>query len=332
MPRKIEISHRTIIFTVFFLIFLWVILLIKDIILEFFLALLIMAVFDPLVTRLSRRNIPRSASVLIVYILLFSLVGLAVASIVPSLVDQTTSFINNLPRFLNSIGISSLLSGQIMEQAFNQIGALPAKVAETVVSLFSNILGIVAVFVFAFYLLSEREDLKNQIGILVGVKRKYIFERALDLIEDKLGKWARAEVTLMIAVGLANFIGLRLLNIPFALSLSILAGTLEIVPYIGPVLAAVPAVLIGFGISPIIGLAVAALAFLIQQLENYVLVPKIMQKNIGVNPIIILVVLAIGARLAGVIGLLVSIPIYISLQVIVQEFLTKEENSSDLQS
>jgi predicted PurR-regulated permease PerM len=129
----------------------------------------------------------------------------------------------------------------------------------------------------------------------------------------------------MFVVGLANYIGLRLLGIPFALPLAILAGLLEIVPYIGPILAAVPAVLIGLGISPIIGVAAASLAFLIQQLENYLFVPKIMQKSAGVNPIVTLFSLAVGLEVAGIVGLLISVPVYITVKVLAGEYLLKNK-------
>jgi len=295
--------------------------------LEFFLALLIMAVFDPFVTKLSSHKIPRVASVLLAYLLLIGGAGFTIAAVIPPLIDQTTSFINNLPRFLDTLGVSTLVSDQLAQQAINQIGALPGKLVSTVVSLFSNLLGIVAILVFAFYLLSERNSLKKQLVMWIGEKRESEIEHKFDLIEKKLGAWARGQLALMIAVGLANYIGLRLLGIPFALPLSILAGSLEIVPYIGPTLAAAPAVLIGFGISPIIGCAVAAMAFLIQQLENYVLVPKIMQKSTGINPIITLLVLAIGARLAGFVGLLISVPVFITIQVIASQYLVPAEEN-----
>ena|SRR3989344_1936973 len=328
MPRKIEISHRTIIFTVLFLVFLWLLYFIRDIILEFFLALLIMAVFNPLVTKFTQYKIPRGVSVIIVYVLILCTFGLAIAAILPPLVEQTTSFINNLPRFMDNMGVSSWVSDKLVEQTVGQIGTLPGKIVNATVSIFSNFLGIVAVLVFAFYLLSERESLKNQIVFWLGEKRESIVEKKISLIEEKLGGWARGQLTLMVVIGVANYIGLKLLGIPFSLPLSILAGVLEIIPYIGPTLAAIPAVLIGFGISPIIGVATAAMAFLIQQLENYVLVPKIMQKSTGINPIITLLVLAIGFRLAGLIGLLIAVPIYITVQVFAKNYVTPGEDPS----
>jgi predicted PurR-regulated permease PerM len=100
-----------------------------------------------------------------------------------------------------------------------------------------------------------------------------------------------------------------------------LAGLLEIVPYIGPIIAAIPAVIIGFGISPVIGLATAALALLIQQLENYVLVPKVMEKSVGVSPIVTLLSLAVGFKVAGIVGALISVPVVITLQVLSKEYI-----------
>jgi predicted PurR-regulated permease PerM len=163
-------------------------------------------------------------------------------------------------------------------------------------------LGILSVLIFAFYLLLARDKLDDQLLHIFGEKNKTKFGKTLDLLEKKLGGWARGELALMFLVGSLNFIGLTLLRIPFALPLSLLAGSLEIIPSIGPVVAAIPAIVIGFGISPYMGFAVVALAFLIQQVENYVFVPKVMEKSVGVSPVITLLALAIGFKLVGVIG------------------------------
>lgn len=323
MTRKVDISYKTILFTVAVIISLWVTFLIREIILQFFLALLITAILNPLVTRLSKRRIPRAASVIVVYLLLFAVVTITVAAVIPSLVKQTTDFIANFPVFVDRLGISSLVSDQVVNQFLLQLGSLPAKIANILISAFSNILGMVAVLVFAFYLLSEREKLDEQLAQLLGREKENLIESKMALVETRLGSWARGQLTLMFVVGLSNYIGLTALGIPFSLPLSILAGLLEIIPYIGPIIAAVPAVLIGFGISPLLGFATAALAFLVQQLENYLFVPKIMQHSTGIHPIITLLSLAIGFKLVGVIGILIAVPVYITLQVLVQERLNE---------
>ena len=124
---------------------------------------------------------------------------------------------------------------------------------------------------------------------------------------------------LIFMVGFSTYIGLRLLGVPYALPLSILAGLLEIVPYVGPIIAAIPAVIIGFGTSPVIGVATTALAFLIQQIENYIFVPNIMQRSVGLSSLIVLLSLAIGFRLFGVVGAIISIPAVLTIQVLGKE-------------
>jgi predicted PurR-regulated permease PerM len=321
MPKKVEISYKTILFTVFFLISLWFIYFIREIILQFFIALLIMSIFNPIVSKLAMKKVSRGLSILAIYLLLLLGAGFAIGAIIPPLIEQTTSFVNNVPKFLANLGVSSFISEQATGQFFAQLGSIPSYVAKTTVSVFSNVLALVAVLVFAFYLLAERDKLIDQLGVYIGEERKRMLVRIINNTELRLGGWARGEAGLMFVVGLANFIGFRLLGIPFALALAILAGLLEMVPYIGPIIASIPAILIGFGISPVIGIAVAALVFLIQQLENYVLVPKIMQRSVGVNPIITLLALAIGFKLSGVIGLLISVPVFLVLQVLTKEYL-----------
>jgi len=324
MPKKIEISHKTIIFTVLFLLSLWFLYLVRDIILQLFIALLIMAILNPLVSKLSKWKIPRGISVFLVYLLVFGVIGGIIAGIVPPLVSQTTSFANNLPKYLVDVGINRFLSEELIGQFISQLGNIPAQVVKLGVSVFSNILDVFAVLIFAFYLLLVREKLDDQLAFLFGEEKKHRVGRFIDILENRLGGWARGELLLMLLIGSTTYLGLTLLGIPFALPLALLAGLFEIIPYLGPIIAAIPAVLIGLSISPLMGLATAALAFLIQQIENYLFVPKVMEKSVGVSPIITLIALAVGFRLAGIVGVVISVPAVIALQVVSNQYLLKE--------
>jgi len=321
MPRKIEISHRTIIFAVLFLIFLWLLYYIRDLILELFVALLIMAILNPLVTRLSKFKIPRAISVFIVYLVVFGVFGAVIAGIIPPLVEQTTSFVNNLPKYLSSLGIGGYINEQITGQLLSQLGSIPGQIVKVGISVFSNVVAVITVLILAFYLLLARNKLEDQLGLFFGDDKKRELGRIIDLLESRLGGWARGALTLMALVGVSNYIGLVILGIPFALPLAILSGLLEIIPYLGPVVAAIPAVIIGLSISPLMGLAVAALAFLIQQLENYLFVPKVMEKSAGVSPIVTLLSLAVGFRIAGVVGVVISVPVVLTVQVLLSKYL-----------
>jgi len=247
-----------------------------------------------------------------------------VSAVIPPLIEQTTLFAANLPTFLTRLPISSDVVSQIVQQAISQLGSVPSQVARIIFGIFGNVVSIITVLVFAYYLLSERQRLVVQLAQLVGAEKEKEYLKILERLEYSLGSWARGQLTLMFVVGLTTYFGLVLLGFPYALPLAILAGVFEVVPYIGPFISAFPAVVIGFGISPFMGVAAVILYFLIQQFENYVFVPKIMQSSTGVNPVITLLALAIGLRLAGPIGLILSVPIYLTAQILFKEFSSKK--------
>lgn len=316
--RTIEISHKTIIFTVLFLIGLWVLWQIRTVALALFIAFILATALNPPVTGLARIKIPRGFAILLIYLLLLGGIFGVTASIVPPLVDQTSVLVSKLPEYLNSFGVIGIDQKLISEQLAN-IGKLPANVFQFIVSIFSNIISVFIVLVLTFYLLLEWGKLDNHLAFLFGQDsaRAKVF---LSKLERRLGGWARGELILMTIIGVMTYIGLRLLGIHFALPLAILAGLLEIVPTVGPLISAIPAVVIGFTISPVMGISVAALYFLIQQAENSFIAPKVMQKSVGIAPLVTLITLAVGAELGGIMGAILAVPILLLAQVAISEF------------
>lgn len=331
MARTIEISHRTVVFTVLFLGLIWFLIQIWPIIIGLFISLLLMTALTPLVDRLERFHIPRGLAILITYFILLGVFILGLASIVPPLLDQTTTLANRLPRlfddlgaWLVSLGISGI-SGDIIAAQLSQVGAIPANLVRFTVSLFSNIIAVFTVLVITFYLLLERKNLEKYLVVLFGEGGEKRAKSFVDKLEARLGGWVRGELALMLIVGLLTYAGLRLLGIPFSLPLAILAGILEIVPNIGPTISAIPAVLVALTISPVMGVAVAALYFLVQQLENSIIVPKVMQRAAGVNPLATIISLAIGFKLAGALGAILSVPVVIAIHVTAVEFFSSRK-------
>lgn len=323
-PKKIEISHRTIIFTVLFLLGLWFLYFIRGIVTMLFVAFLLAVILGPLVTLLGRIKIPRAIAIVITYILFIGIIGGAIALFTPALVQQTTNFVSALPTYLSNIGINSSTSGDFVSGILNQFSGVPEGILNITFSVFSNVISVVTVLVFAFYMLMTQGGLKGQINTLFGEERGEKMSELFTTIEEKLGRWARGELVLMLAVGVGMYLGLLAIGIPYALPLAVLSGLLEIVPTLGPIVAAVPAVIIGLGISPLAGIGAAAVAFLIQQLENYVLVPKIMQKSAGISPLAVLIAIAIGAKLMGITGVIIAVPFVIILQVLIKKYFVKE--------
>ena len=145
-------------------------------------------------------------------------------------------------------------------------------------------------------------------------------------IENKLGAWLRGQLVLMLIIGVATYLGLILLGVDYALALAVIAGLLEIVPILGPIISAVPALIMGFVISPVTGFAVIGLYLLIQQLESNLIVPKVMQKAVGFNPLVTIIALMVGGQLMGIVGAILAVPIVI-VAVEVVKFLVKEQRS-----
>ena len=171
MPKKIEISHKTIIFTVLFLISLTFLYFIRDIIIQFFVALLVMTILNPLVARLSKFKIPRALSIIVVYILTLGIVGVALAGIIPPLVDETTTFVNNLPEYIENLAVPNIIVEPVINQLFSTLGELPAQAAKATISIFSNLLNVILVLIFAFYLLMARSKQDEQLDVFFGKER-----------------------------------------------------------------------------------------------------------------------------------------------------------------
>ena len=142
-------------------------------------------------------------------------------------------------------------------------------------------------------------------------------------VDDKLGNWLRGQIVLSICIGVMSWIGLMLIGMPFALPLALIAGFLEIVPTLGPILSAIPAVIVALTISPTLAVGVLVLYILIQLTENHIIVPKIMQHAVGLNPVVIILGIMIGANLMGLVGALLSIP-FISFVILLFRSINQE--------
>lgn len=323
MPRKIEISHKTIIFTVLFLVSLWFLYFIRDIIFLFFISLLLMAIINPFVTKLSRFKIPRGVSILVAYILSIGIFVFLIYSLFPVVIDQTTKLISLFPSFIENIGLVPVLGDSLISQIASHVGNFSESLVKFTFSAFSNVLSLITVLVMTFYLLLGREKIEQGVDGAFGKEIKRKVKLFLDLWERELGGWIKGQLLLMLFVGVLTFIALIALRIPFALPLALLAGLFEIIPIIGPLFSAIPAVIIGFNISPLFGFLIIALYFLVQQIENHLLVPKIMEKSTGINPVLVILSLSIGSKVAGFLGVLLAIPVFLTLKIALRVFLAR---------
>lgn len=321
MVTKVEISHKTILFTAVLAAAIWFVIQIQEIIFLLFIAFLLMTALRPLVEFLERFRIPRVFSILLIYVVVFGFFGASIASAIPSLASQVNRLIQELPgitqRVLPALDID-------IRSITQQVAPISENVVRVTVSIFSNVITMLTILVFAFYFLLERRNAESMVVAWMGQEAATKVIEVVRAVETKLGAWVRGEMILMFFIGILVYVGLTLLHMEFVLPLAILAGLLEIVPIIGPVLSAVPAVLIALGTSPLLALSVVALYFIVQQVENNLVIPFVMRKSVGLSPLMTIVALMVGGKLAGLTGLFLAVPSLLVIQVLFETFLTKQ--------
>lgn len=324
MIRKVDISHKTIFFITGFLALLWALFQIREVIIVLFVAIIFMSALDPIVDYLMHYKVPKALAVALIYILIVGLIATLLTFVVKPLVEQTTHLAQSLPDTLDRLSFVGPIDQNIVQEQINNISR---NAVTFTLALFGNFITFISVAVLTFYLLLERDKL-DQLLTQFFFGREEKIKKITRRIEYKLGAWLRGQLALSLIIGLAVYMALFLLAVPYALPLAIIAGLLEVVPVIGPIISAIPAVLIALTVSPILGLIVAGAFFVIQQLENHIVVPQIMKKAVGLNPLIVILAVAIGGKLLGISGALLAVPITVVIQIISEGVINDDEQQT----
>ncbi|MEX1051918.1 MAG: AI-2E family transporter [Patescibacteria group bacterium] len=325
---KVDISTSTFVRLILFLLALWFIFLIRDVLVLLFLVMIIVAGLSPTVDRWAK-TITRPGAVISVFLLFVVILGAILGLIIPPFVTQLQEFANNLPLYADQLSRSDS-DGFLTEAAkltvanLNQIASQLSNISG---SLFTKTLGVinglvamVTVLVLAFYLLLEEEGMKK---IYKGIIPNEWYDDLAETtrkIAGRLGAWLRGQLFLMFIVGFAVTIGLLIVGSPYALSLGIWAGLTEAIPIVGPWLGAVPGVAVGLAESPLQGFLTLLVYLVIQQLEGNILVPKIMSKAVGLNPVIVIIAILIGGKLYGLMGVVLAVPLAAVVSVITEDW------------
>ena len=326
MDRNIIISTRTILILLTSILTLWLMVQIGNILRSIFVALILTLGLNPLVDWLTEQKISRSLAVALTYIFFLGIVLGLFALAFPPMVGQLQKLIERLPFYVASISLPGLeiIGEQFLSTLVTEISKATGNVLKVTLGFFSNAFSVVTILVLTFYFLLDYPNLRERFLSLYNKDSKKRVARLIDEIEDRLGGWLRGQVLLMFIVGLASFVGLTILRIDYALSLAVIAGFLEIVPMIGPIVSFVPAAIVASARSPLTVVLVALLYILIQQLESNFIVPKVMEKAVGFSPIVTLIAILIGGKLFGILGALLSIPATLMGYLIIRSLLEVE--------
>lgn len=315
MPQKVDVSHKTVIFIALFILALWITYLIRDLLVILFVAVIFVSALSPLVNFFVRLKLPKAVGITFTYIIIISILTGLLISVIPPLLEQSNRLIVASPpliaQFLNMTNIDkSVLSSELTSVSKNLFSIT--------ISIFDNLLTIIFLLVITFYLLLEKNNLETRISLLFKGKEERV-RRSIIQIEEKLGAWLRGQLVLSFIVGIMSYIGLTILGIPYALPLAMITGIMEVIPVIGPIISAMPAIFIALTISPVLSIGVAIMYFVIQQFENHLIVPQVMKRAVGLNPLVVILAIAVGSRLLGIAGALLAVPMSVVLQIIATE-------------
>lgn len=337
-PIYININALTVVKIIFVFILFYVMFLAKDILAALFVALILSSALEPWVAYMQSKKIPRILGVIAIYLSVFMIIFMTVFMITPPIMKQGGQLINNFPQIFDVVvskvfvlkyysikyGVLDNIKASIMSMSSSLQGA-----AGSVFSTVSNILGgifwVFLVSVITFYILVQENAIKKAVWFMAPVKNQVHIIGLINKMQQMIGLWLRGQMILSFIIFVLIYAGLSTLGlftgyeIEYALVLALIAGLTEFVPYLGPIFAAIPAIFLAFIQSPVLALSVAIMYYIVQLLENNLIVPNLMRKVVGLNPVISIVALLIGFKIAGVAGAVLAIPVSTALLVVVKD-------------
>lgn len=318
----IEITTGTLfrgILLVLLMIFLY---LIRDVVAIVLFAVVIASAVEPAARWFKEHKIPRVLGVIFVYISAFFVLGSLFYIVVPTLFDELANFSTQFPIYLKDVvnqpilGFLPELPVVIPDYIGDILSAIKAPLSMAAggflgvsSTIFGGALSFILIIVISFYLAVQERGIESFLRIVTPIEHEpYILDLWMRS-RRKIGMWLQGQILLGVLVGVMVFLGLTILQVKYALLLAILAGIFELIPLFGPIMAAIPAIAIAFIQQPILGLYVLILFIVVQQFENHLIYPLVVRKTVGVHPLLVIVALLIGGKLAGFFGFMLAIPI-----------------------
>lgn len=310
----------------------------RSVLLLLFVSILLASALEPMVGWLRQRiRLGRRGTILIVYLAFFVVVlGLAFV-VVPAAINQGQRIVASLPAFFDQV---REWAGHLRPVALSRsIRALVDSVAEIfapapppapeVVVKVGTAVAEAAVFLFTllaivFFWLVEHARLQRYTLAFLPAERRAGARRAWNEVETRLGLWVRGQLILMGTMGLATGIAYTLLGLPGALLLGLIAALTEAIPIVGPLLGAIPAILVAATVSPQLALVVAAIYLVLQLVEGNVLVPLVMRNTIGISPLLVLFSLLVGGAVGGLLGAFLAVPIAASIEIVLSHLQARD--------
>jgi predicted PurR-regulated permease PerM len=309
----------------------------RGVLLPYILGLVLAYLLLPLVNWLDRHmparlhawRLARPLAIILTYLLLLILVAGIVAFFVPLVVEQVDVLVKNWPGLASQVRdwgtrgwgwytknipatwrqtIEVTLKG-LLDEVLTALRNGLVATATTVFSTISFVIGLVVIPFWLFYILHDESQVKAGTLQALPQQLRADVQCLASLIDDVLSAYIRGQLLLCFFVGGMATIALFIIGVPFALVLGLIAGIFEALPFVGPILGAIPAIIVALLADPVSAIWVAVAFFAIQQVENLILVPRISGKSVKLHPAMVMVVLVVGNQLAGFLGMLMAVPI-----------------------
>lgn len=301
--------------------------------------------FYPLTLHLRRRGVPKVLSILLVYVVFIGFIVIISIYVFPVLISEFTVLGEKMPQYAAQIQ-SWIRSAQGQYQRINipdvvqenidqnlagaqqMLVRMAQGVVEFIIDLFGKLFIIILAPVMAFYMLRDLDDLK---GMVRNILPKPYLSPVYDVsqrINKILGRWIRAQLFINSLILLLVYVGLRIIGMNFALVLAIITGVANWIPYFGPLIGALAAVLLALAQGWPMVFKVLILYLIVQQIANNVLEPQILGYSMGLHPVVVILALLMGAAMAGFLGLLLAVPVAGVLKVVVEYYL-EQRTASD---
>ncbi|MEK7642899.1 MAG: AI-2E family transporter [Patescibacteria group bacterium] len=303
---------------------------IRDIVLIILVSVVIASSVEPLVRGLTRWKIPRVLGVLLIYLGgIFGILSIFYF-LIPPLANDFRSFFAQLPTLVEKAFEQlqdkfpalpfDLIAPTFHDLALrvnSMVGGAVGGVFSATAGIVSSVFAFVFIFVISFYLAVQEDGIANVLRIVTPKEHETYVLSLWTRSQRKIGRWLQGQMLLGVIIGVLVFIALTILQVRYAFLLAVLSAVFEVIPYFGPIMAAIPAIVVASIQQPLLGLLVAGIYFIVQQMENHLIYPQVVRKTVGVPPLLAIIALMIGGKLAGVLGIIIAVP----LAVILIEFL-----------
>ncbi|MBP9760448.1 MAG: AI-2E family transporter [Candidatus Pacebacteria bacterium] len=338
-PLQITITPGTVVSTVLILLGFWLAWYLRDLLLVVLTAVVLASSIESTTRRMVRWGLPRVMAVALLYLVVVLGISALFYFFVPQLVSETRNLAEAFPTYLNKINVSphdTLLGAgsgsltDVLMQFQDMLKASSSGILAAATTIFGGLMSFALIVVLSFYFAVQDHGLDDFLRMVTPLKNQEYVLHLWTRAQHKMGRWLQGQLILSLIVGVLVYIGLLILGVPYALLLGIIAAFLELVPVFGSLLAAVPAVAVAFmdgGAS--LALLTIALYVVVNQLEGNLIAPLVVQKVLGISPLVVILAIIIGAQLGGFLGILIAVPVAAAVQEYVNDLQKGKRQARD---